>query len=237
MSIGMDGVTDHHDIHHASIHGAGGADDINIPLKAAGRTPRLLTGQPDRRGTTTSAGRMASNRADRLDRPVDPERDHVLGGEGAEITLVEYGSYVCAHCHAAHEVIRRVRDRFGDRMRYVYRHLPLADRTEATRAAQLAEYTASTTGEFWRVHDALMRADPVLGEGDLEAVAAEFSIPPAEQWDPVRADAAAARVREDARSGLRSGARLTPTFFINERRYEGAWDQGALSEALLRSRS
>lgn len=29
------------------------------------------------------------------DRPVDSERDHVLGPSDTEITLVEYGSYVC----------------------------------------------------------------------------------------------------------------------------------------------
>lgn len=178
---------------------------------------------------------MASGRADRLDRPVDPARDHVLGGPGAEITLVEYGSYVCSYCHTAHEVIRHLRDHFGDRMRYVFRHLPLTDRAEATRAAELAEYAAATTGEFWELHDALMRRGPVFEEGELEKIALEFGVPPRERWKPEEARAAAARVREDARSGLHSGARVTPTFFINGRRYEGAWDESALSEAMLRS--
>jgi NhaA family Na+:H+ antiporter len=178
---------------------------------------------------------MEAGRADRLDRPVDPERDHVLGGPYAEITLVEYGSYVCPYCHAAHEVIRHLGDEFGDRMRYVYRHLPLADRHEATLAAEMAEYAAATTGEFWEIHDTLMRRGPNFRDGELDEIAAEFGVPPRERWAPAAADAAADRVREDARSGLRSGARVTPTFYINGRRYEGAWDEGALGEAMLRS--
>src|SRR5919112_452609 len=89
--------------------------------------------------------------------PVDDARDHVLGSPEADFTLLEYGSYACEHCHAAHEVITSLRDRFGDRMRYVYRHLPLTDREIATRAAELAEYASQTTGQFWEVHDALMR--------------------------------------------------------------------------------
>ena len=34
---------------------------------------------------------------------------------------------------------------------------------------------------------------------------------------------------------MKSGARVTPTFFINGRRYEGAWDEASLREAMLRS--
>ena len=174
-------------------------------------------------------------RADRLDREVDPERDHVLGGPAPQVTLVEYGSYLCTYCHAAHEVVGRLRDRFGDRLRYVYRHLPLTDRAEAKRAALLAEYAAAHTGDFWRAHDALMVHGPHFAEGEFEAIASELGVPPREQWDEPAVRAAAARVRDDALSGLRSGAKVTPTFFINGRRYEGAWDETALSEAMLRS--
>jgi Na+:H+ antiporter, NhaA family len=178
---------------------------------------------------------MVSHRADKLDPPVDPNDDHILGGQDAEITLVEYGSYLCSYCHAAHRVIRQLRDEFGDRLRYVYRHLPLTDRAEATRAAEVAEYAGAATGRFWEVHDALMRRNPVFGPGDLDEIAARFGVPDRTEWDPVVARTVAARVRSDARSGLESGARVTPTFFINGRRYEGAWDEASLSEAMLRS--
>jgi Na+:H+ antiporter, NhaA family len=58
----------------------------------------------------------------RLDRPVDDKFDHILGPPDAAITLVEYGSYACPYCRAANERIAEVRDQFGDRMRYVFRH-------------------------------------------------------------------------------------------------------------------
>ena len=51
----------------------------------------------------------------RLDPPVDPARDHSLGEERAEMTLVEYGSYACPSCHTVHEVVADLRDRFGER--------------------------------------------------------------------------------------------------------------------------
>ena len=50
----------------------------------------------------------------RLDRPVDHEKDHVLGPTDAEITLVEYGSYACPHCRAANERIAQARGQLDD---------------------------------------------------------------------------------------------------------------------------
>ncbi|HET7584343.1 MAG TPA: Na+/H+ antiporter NhaA [Gemmatimonadaceae bacterium] len=178
---------------------------------------------------------VANARASRLTLPVDPDRDHILGPPDAGMTLVEYGSYVCSYCHAAHEVIGHLRDRFGDRMRYVYRHLPLADRDEAKDAAELAEYTYATSGRFWDVHDELMRCGPDFEDGALDRIGTDYGVPPATERDPTIAQRATAHVRDDALSGLKSGARVTPTFFINGRRYEGAWDEAALSEAMLQS--
>lgn len=178
---------------------------------------------------------MQPSREEGLDRPVDPARDHVLGPPTAEITLVEYGSYLCSYCHTAHEVVRRLRDRFGDRLRYVYRHLPLSDRADATLAAELAEYAGEVSGRFWEAHDLLMRRGPEFGPGELEALGAELGVPPRANWEPEIENPVEVRVRADARSGISSGARVTPTFFINGRRYEGAWDEASLTEAMFRS--
>ena len=178
---------------------------------------------------------MTSVRPARLTVAVDAEHDHVLGPEHADFTLVEYGSYACEYCHAAHEVVANLRDRFGTRLRYVFRHLPLADRELATKAAELAEYASEAEGRFWETHDALMKRSATFDEDDLDRVAEELGLPARDLRDEAASDTAHTNVRQDARSGLDSGARVTPTFFINGRRYEGAWDEGALTEVLLGS--
>ena len=173
-------------------------------------------------------------RPTRLDRPVDALRDHILGNANADITLLEFGSYDCPYCHAAHEVIGELRDKFGDRMRYVFRQRPITGSEKAKKAAELAEYASETTGRFWEVHDALMKRGPVFKDEDFEEIAQEFELPPAEAHAEARA-VAAKKVQEDRDSAKRSGALVTPTFFINNRRYEGPWDRSALSEAMLGS--
>lgn len=164
----------------------------------------------------------------------DPERDHVLGPADAEITLLEYGSYACPRCHAVHAIVEELRSRFGDRMRYVFRHLPIENSRTAVRAAQLAEYAAQSTGRFWEVHEALMERGPVFAPGELEDIARAAGMPEMPGDDPAHA-AAKARVREDTDSAAANGVRVTPTFFINGRRYRGTWDESSLADAMLGS--
>jgi NhaA family Na+:H+ antiporter len=99
----------------------------------------------------------------RLDRSVDDESDHVLGPADAPITLVEYGSYACPYCRAANERIAEVRDQFGDRMRYVFRHRPLTGVEIARRAAELVE-RAPDPKRFWEEHIKLMTRSETLTE-------------------------------------------------------------------------
>src|SRR6187200_811106 len=110
-----------------------------------------------------------------LDRPVDPARDHLLGPERAEITLVEYGSYACPHCRAANERIAEVRDRLGERLRYVFRHRPLSGSELAVRAAELVE-RIDDPERFWDAHVRLMTRSSTLTEDDLRAVEDEFGL-------------------------------------------------------------
>ena len=158
--------------------------------------------------------------------------DHALGGVQAEITLVEYGSYRCPFCHAAHEVVTSLRDRFGERMRYVFRHRPLTGDALALRAAEFAEYADLAAGKFWEAHDALMQRGVALEEGDLDRIAAALGIDTADQeaWRKARE-----KVQADREMARANGALYSPTFLINNRRYEGAWDESTLAEAALGS--
>ena len=166
----------------------------------------------------------------RLDRPVDKKYDHVLGSDSADLTLVEYGSYACPYCRAANEELARLRDRFGDRIRYVFRQRPITGSELARRAAVVAE-TASDEDMFWRAHVELMSRSLDLTEEDLVAVVDDAGLPE----DPDSLARAKARLDADVESARRSGVRMTPTFFINGRRYDGAWDEMSLSEAMLGS--
>lgn len=165
-----------------------------------------------------------------LDLPVDANTDHVLGPLDAEITLVEYGSYACAHCSAANQRLVDIRDEFGERLLYVFRHRPVPGNALARRAAELAEL-AETPRQFWKIHSALMKYSSDLTEEDLAHIADRFDI---QTGDERAAGTASRRIEADIASADSSGVIVTPAFFINGRRYDGPWDDASFTEALSR---
>jgi NhaA family Na+:H+ antiporter len=191
-----------------------------------------MANHPDDEVTEIPAPAAATNR---LDRPVDSVRDHILGPNNASITLVEYGSYACPHCRAANERITEVRGQIGDRLRYVFRHRPLIGSDIARPAAELAE-SAATHEQFWDAHVTLMTRSNTLTGDDLRAVAESLGLTRLDA-DAARATAERARKRValDIESARASGVRFTPTFFINGRRYDGPWDESSFTDAMLGS--
>jgi protein-disulfide isomerase len=167
---------------------------------------------------------------------VDPERDHVRGSEDAPVTLVEYGDYECPYCGQAEVVIRELLDSFGTELRYVWRHLPLNDvHPNAQTAAEAAE-AAAAQGAFWDFHDKLLAHQDELTPPDLGRNGEELDLDMDRFWDELRGRDHAERVAEDVASADASGVAGTPTFFINGRRHQGAYDIEALTNAVRRAK-
>ncbi|WP_241238233.1 Na+/H+ antiporter NhaA [Nocardioides pantholopis] len=166
-----------------------------------------------------------------LSEPVDPEVDHVRGPVDAELTLVEYLDFECPFCGRATGMAREVRAYFGDRLRYVARHLPLAVHPHAELAGVAAE-AADRQGRFWEMHDLLFQHQDELELADLAGYAADLGLDVEQFLRDLEDDRLAARLQRDVASAQASGVRGTPTFFIGERRHEGPHDARTLIAAL-----
>lgn len=167
-----------------------------------------------------------------LDDPVDSDRDHVRGADDATITLVEYGDYECPYCRAAAGAIDELLGHSGWTLRFVFRHLPLPDVHPHAELAAEAVEAAGAQGRFWQMHDLLLSRQDHLELPDLVQYARELGL----DVDAFRADLDsrrfAPRVARDAMSAEVAGVAGTPTFFINGRRYVGAYDASSLGAAL-----
>jgi protein-disulfide isomerase len=167
--------------------------------------------------------------------PVDEERDHVQGPADAAVTLVEYGDYECPYCGAAYPILKEVKARMGDRLRFVFRNFPIStSHPHAEKAAESAE-AAATQGRFWEMHDVLYENQKRLGDDDLRGYAEQLGLD-LDSFDRDMAEHVhAARVHDDFMSGVRSGVNGTPTFYIDGIRHDDSYDTETLLAALERA--
>lgn len=161
--------------------------------------------------------------------PVDPERDHIRGPVGARVVLLEYGDYECPYCGRAEDTIRKLIERFGDELTYVWRHLPLQDVHPRAQLASEAAEAAAAQGKFWEMHDLMIDHQHDIELSDLRSYAEQVGLDIDRFWDEVRSREYAERVADDVESADSSLVTGTPSFFINGRRHEGAYDIDTLT--------
>ncbi|MFN2224860.1 MAG: Na+/H+ antiporter NhaA [Anaerolineae bacterium] len=161
-------------------------------------------------------------------KPAVGDRDRVRGEADAPVTLVEYGDYECPYCRQVAPVIQELRERFGDRLRYVFRHFPITTAHPHAQLAAEAAEAAAAQGRFWEMHDLLFAYEGTLDRAQLVQFARELDLEVARFERELDEHVHADRVREDFLSGVRSGANGTPAFFLNGVRYDGPWDLDSL---------
>lgn len=163
--------------------------------------------------------------------PVDPDRDHIRGPVEAPVTVLEYGDLECPYCGRAESILRELLADFGD-VRYIWRHLPLSDVHPRAQLAAEASEAAAAQGAFWEMHDLLLERQDDLRPSDLRTYAEQLGLDLDRFEDELRRHVHAPRVEEDVDSADISGVTGTPTFFVNEKRHEGAYDIDSLSAAV-----
>jgi protein-disulfide isomerase len=129
-------------------------------------------------------------------------------------------------------MVKRLQDRLGDKLRFVFRNFPLTKlHPNAQHAAEVAE-AAAAQGAFWQMHDRLFERQFALEDHNLLEYAADLGL----DADRVRAELEGgtyrSRVKADVSSGIKSGVNGTPTFFINGERYDGPHGTEPLFAAL-----
>ena len=168
----------------------------------------------------------------RLAIPVN-ETDHAQGPADAPVTLVEYGDYECPYCGRSHPIAKRIQKELGARLRFVFRHFPMNNvHRNAGNAAQAAE-ASGAQGKFWEMHDILFEHQQDLEYGDVNHYALRIGLDPYKFESALSSQRFAKRVTDDFRGGVRSGVNGTPTFFINDVRYEGENEYEALMAAVV----
>ena len=141
--------------------------------------------------------------------------DHTIAPAHALVTVVEYGDFECPNCKQAAPAVKLLLNRFTGRIRFAYRHFPLEEvHPHALQAAEAAESSGSQ-GQFWPMHDLLFDNQPHLKLHQLRSYAERLQLDIARYTAEMDDHVYLQRIREHVQSGRESGARSTPTFFVN----------------------
>jgi len=88
---------------------------------------------------------------------VDLRGEYLKGEVGALVEIVEFSDFECSYCTDVYPIMKGVVEKYGDKVVFEYRHLPLGFHTYAQKAAEAVE-CAGAQGKFWEMHNALFEA-------------------------------------------------------------------------------
>lgn len=158
------------------------------------------------------------------------------GSATATVTIYEMSDFQCPYCaQFARETLPALEREYvaTGKARLVFVNFPLPQHQNAGPAAELA-MCAARQGRFWPVHDLLYRTqerwERLREPGTFFLALGDSAGADRDQLaECARSGATRALVRQDAENAYRSGARQTPSFYI-----EGGIVAGAMSIAQFR---
>ncbi|HEU0034593.1 MAG TPA: thioredoxin domain-containing protein [Kofleriaceae bacterium] len=154
---------------------------------------------------------------------------HQQGPDTALVTIVAWSDFQCPYCAKLAPVLAALRQKYGNDLRIVYRHLAMRGHRHAALAAEAA-VAAAEQGKFWAFHDQIFANFGSLTRADLEqfAAAAGLDLPKFKSalddrryHDVVVAETAA---------GEALGIDGTPTMFIDGQPVIGTRDVATLAK-------
>ncbi|HEY7785282.1 MAG TPA: thioredoxin domain-containing protein [Pyrinomonadaceae bacterium] len=143
-----------------------------------------------------------------------------VGPKDAAVTITEFSDFECPYCREARGTIKKVLAAYPERVRIVFKHLPLDIHTQAFAAARAA-YCGGQENRFWQFHDALFMAKE-LSTDSLNKIATNVGVNQERFKVCMISDRSRVAVLKDLQEAKRLGIDSTPTFIINGRIVRGA---------------
>ena len=140
-----------------------------------------------------------------------------FGPENAKVTIVEFSDFQCPFCTRAASVVHQIREKYADKVRFVFRQYPLPMHGDAHLAAQAA-LAAHQQGKFWEYHDLLFANQRALGRSSLEDYAKQVNLDVPRLKKALDDESLKGAVDADVKLGEEVNVSGTPTVFINGKR-------------------
>ena len=137
------------------------------------------------------------------------------GPAGAPVTVVEYADFQCPFCGKSWPMVHDALAPYGDRVRYVFRNVPLPYHEHALLAAQAAR-AAQAQGKFFEYADLLFDHPEALDRASLLFYAGRIGLDEARFRSELDSGRYRPEILWERRDAFRSGLRSTPSLLVND---------------------
>ncbi|MGZ3449544.1 MAG: DsbA family protein [Polyangiales bacterium] len=148
--------------------------------------------------------------------------DPAMGAKNAPVTVVIFSDYQCPFCSRVEPTLKQLKDSYGDKVRFVWKDLPLDFHKNALPAATAARVAFLAKGHeaFWKVHDKMFQNQQQLSDENYAKWLAEVGVDKA-QFDKLKGQAET-QVKANADLAKTLGIQGTPNFLIDGEPLTGA---------------
>ncbi|MFO7965851.1 MAG: thioredoxin domain-containing protein [Desulfobacterales bacterium] len=145
-----------------------------------------------------------------------------LGSPAAGVTVVEFSDPFCPACRKMHQVAKKIRAYYGNKIHWIFRDFPL----EIHEGAHLASQASHCAGEqddakFWQYQDFLYETDIVSGLPDLYRGAERLGLKPSRFKKCLKSGRYRHHVDRNIESGKKTGISAVPAYVINGEIFQG----------------
>lgn len=165
-----------------------------------------------------------------FDKPLSPKigpNDNIRGKKDAPIVLFEYSDFQCPFCARAAKTVEEVRKKYGDKIQFIYKHLPLEMHPQSMIAAQYYEAIRIQDPEkAWKFHDDLYNNPRELqkgGEAYLKSEAKKLGMDMDKLAKDVNSAEVKNKIEDDKKEAEKFGFQGTPQFILNGVPIHGAY--------------
>lgn len=151
------------------------------------------------------------------------------GKENAKVTIIEFADYQCPHCKVAADSLKKVVDKFKDKVRFVFLDYPI-NPSGISRSVAEASHCAMEQGKFWDYHYKAFESQASLDKESPAKLAKEVKLDESKFKTCMEQAKGKAIVEKAHIEGERVGVSGTPYLLINGRRYMGAHTPEAISK-------
>jgi len=137
-----------------------------------------------------------------------------FGPATSAVTLVAFSDFQCPFCSRAATATQKIKEKYGDRVHFVFRQFPLSFHKNAHLAAEAA-LAANAQGKFWEFHDKLFADQSKLERPGLEDAAKAVGLDMVAFKKALDTSSFTAKVDSDQKLGESVNVDGTPTIFLN----------------------